>query len=254
MSVCYLETYYGHFLGDCKAVVGVKTVDENGGEAVKAHNLSIEHNSDNLNELKRLFAAHPQQEQNNIIRNNRLLGQLMPLRAFGDFGYKWPAERIKRVGLVRAFGPHVIPPYYFTPPYLICEPEIEVYRLEDIKKSKGAFVVIATDGLWEQFETARHVVKQAFFHENHDIKFPGGDKVAAADVSATADNAAIDSNVATHMLRYALGQNPSLVDPHLDSEEQQRQEHKRLVTFLTLPESVVRNFRDDVSIIIIHLN
>lgn len=235
-------------LGDCKAVLGYEELQDN-GKTIKTTDLSKDHNSDNLNELKRIFAAHPAKEQNNVIKNNRLLGQLMPLRAFGDFGYKWPVEKIKRVGLTRAFGPHVIPPFYHTPPYLICEPEVLEFNLERERGAVGdRYIVLATDGLWEQFETARHVVKQVIYHETRD-------KLAASEnISATAAGAPRDANCATHLLRFALGQNPSVIDPHNETSELQRnQEHKRLVTFLTLPESVVRNFRDDISIILLRL-
>lgn len=226
--------------------------------ALKTIHLSEEHNSDNLNEIKRIFAEHPAKEQNNIIKGNRLLGQLMPLRAFGDFGYKWPVEKIKRVGLTRAFGPHVIPPFYQTPPYLTCEPEVTELTESHLSPSpKGRQIVLATDGLWEQFEAPRHVTRQVIYHKNHDKKWPESpDDQSAASISATASGATLDANGATHLLRYSLGQNPSIIDPHRNSDvEQQRlQEHKRLVTFLTLPESVVRNFKDDISIIILHLS
>ena len=49
----------------------------------------------------------------------------MPLRAFGDYNYKWTVEKMKKLGLTRAFGSHVIPPYYLTPPYLNATPDIE---------------------------------------------------------------------------------------------------------------------------------
>lgn len=127
--------------------------------------------------------------------------------------------------------------------------------LAKLKDTGDRYIILATDGLWEQFETSRDVVQQVFDHSKHDTKWPTDTDTdtEAHDISATIDNATLDSNCSTHLLRYALGQNPSVLDPHLDALEQQRQEHKRLVTFLTLPESVVRNFRDDISIIILQL-
>lgn len=43
-----------------------------------------EHNTDNLNELHRVISEHPSNEKDTVIKYERLLGQLAPLRAFGD--------------------------------------------------------------------------------------------------------------------------------------------------------------------------
>jgi len=43
-----------------------------------------EHNTDNLNELNRVISEHPSNEKDTVIKYERLLGQLAPLRAFGD--------------------------------------------------------------------------------------------------------------------------------------------------------------------------
>ena len=40
---------------------------------------------------------------------------------------------------------------------------------------------------------------------------------------------------------------------HVDQYEQQKKRHSKLVSYLTLPQSVVRNFRDDISLIVIGL-
>lgn len=215
---------------------------------IKSIHLSHDHNSDNIEEIKRIHSSHPEKEKNNVIRGNRLLGQLMPLRAFGDFGYKWPVAKIKSIGLTKAFGPHVIPPFYLTPPYLTAEPEVLTFDLKD-SVSGDRFVVLGTDGLWEQFESSREVLNQVLWHKSahgnlsrHDVECP-----------AESNSEDFDQNCATHVLRSSLCQQPLGADPHLDSHEMKRLEHRRLVSFLTLPESVVRNFRDDISLIIIHL-
>jgi len=43
-----------------------------------------EHNTDNLHELHRVISEHPSNEKDTVIKYERLLGQLAPLRAFGD--------------------------------------------------------------------------------------------------------------------------------------------------------------------------
>ena len=50
-------------------------------------------------QIERITEEHPNQPMREIIRGDRLLGMLAPLRAFGDFKFKWPAETIHQVGL-----------------------------------------------------------------------------------------------------------------------------------------------------------
>lgn len=46
-----------------------------------------EHNADNLHELNRVISEHPSNEKDTVIKYERLLGQLAPLRAFGDLRF-----------------------------------------------------------------------------------------------------------------------------------------------------------------------
>lgn len=68
-------------VGDAAAVLGVQT--DSGDWAAKK--LSSEHNADNVSEVRRLLGEHPSNERHTVIRQERLLGQLAPLRALGDF-------------------------------------------------------------------------------------------------------------------------------------------------------------------------
>ncbi|XP_054164890.1 pyruvate dehydrogenase [acetyl-transferring]-phosphatase 1, mitochondrial-like [Oppia nitens] len=265
--------------GDCRAVLGLTSGLSTGKPTVKTIDLSKEHNSDNISELKRVFSEHPKSEQNNIIRNERLLGQLMPLRAFGDFSFKWSIDKLKRLGLTRAFGSHIIPSYYMTPPYLTCKPDVEVLQLKEIEEYDKKFIVLATDGLWEHFEANRKVVKcvkkymkrldkQKSSDSNNDkisfkentllsnicdlLKDRAKPVINSFDTITRDDDLIEDTNCATHLIRTSLGDIPSN-DTNLDQYQQQLQRHTRLVTYLTLPQSVVRNFRDDISLIVIDL-
>ncbi|CAG2122292.1 unnamed protein product, partial [Medioppia subpectinata] len=56
--------------GDCRAVLGLSG-SSNTKATLKTIDLSKEHNSDNIAELKRVLSEHPKSEQNNIIRNER---------------------------------------------------------------------------------------------------------------------------------------------------------------------------------------
>lgn len=68
-------------VGDCQAVLGVLSDTD----TWTAKKISTEHNTDNQVEVNRILSEHPHNERDTIIRMERLLGQLAPLRAFGDF-------------------------------------------------------------------------------------------------------------------------------------------------------------------------
>lgn len=241
--------------------------------------MNFEHNSDNAAEIKRLVAAHPLEDVKNLVRNDRLLSHLMPFRSFGDFCYKWEIEKIKRVGLTRAFGSHIIPPNYRTPPYLIADPEISRFSLsyKTTNTVGSRFIIMATDGLWEQFQSSRCVVKQLFRHESvynslDDFRSEEeneqtrnscdqsrngsltGEDYTLKDDSGETSRSIVDSNRSTYLLRAALGTDPSPDGSLYDPLERFRNQHQRLVTFLTLPKHLVRNFRDDISLIVLYLN
>lgn len=46
-----------------------------------------EHNAYNLHEFNRIISEHPSNEMDTVLRNERLLGELAPLRAFGDLRF-----------------------------------------------------------------------------------------------------------------------------------------------------------------------
>lgn len=135
--------------GDCCAVIGSKCPETGQWLSKK---LNQEHNTDNLQEVQRILGEHPKEERDTAIRNERLLGQLMPLRALGDFTYKWSREVMRKV-IIPAFGQHVVAPNYHTPPYLTAKPDVEHHSLTVNDK----FLVIASDGLWD-FLTPSQVV------------------------------------------------------------------------------------------------
>lgn len=263
--------------GDCRAVLGVfdgqsspahtknsigTQIEQPKTSSYKALELNDEHNCDNINEIRRLTASHPKSEQNTMIRHNRLLGHLMPFRAFGDFNYKWPADTIRACGLTRAFGPGVIPSSYETPPYLIVEPDVNVLQVNRIERAAtnidrrisyidsndcqdgddigtSRYLVMASDGLWEQFESSRDVI-EAIVDHSLNAKVEGNEED-------------YDPNCATYILRSALRFGPHQ-DIGMDIEKMRRIHHIRLESTLTLPKSVVRNFRDDISIIVLKLS
>jgi pyruvate dehydrogenase phosphatase len=125
--------------GDSRAVLGRRNPTSGKWFATP---LSEDQTGSNPNEEARMRAEHPGEDQ--VIRAGRVLGQLEPTRAFGDAFYKWSREtqdRIKKHFFGRT--PHQ---WLKTPPYVTAEP---VVTSTEIEPSKGDFVVMATDGLWE---------------------------------------------------------------------------------------------------------
>lgn len=124
--------------GDSRAVLGRR------GPSGKwiAMPLSEDQTGGTPSEVKRLRQEHPGEP--GVVRNGRILGQLEPSRSFGDAFYKWSREtqeKIKRHFFGRT--PHKL---LQTPPYVTAEPIITTTQIDP---SKGDFLVLATDGLWE---------------------------------------------------------------------------------------------------------
>lgn len=124
--------------GDSRAVLGRRS--ESGKWT--ATPLSVDQTGSNPDEAARLRKLHPGEEH--VVRNGRVLGGLEPTRAFGDATYKWTREVSDR--LRRQFFGRSQSPLLRTPPYVTAEPVITTTKMEP---EQGDFVVMATDGLWE---------------------------------------------------------------------------------------------------------
>lgn len=229
--------------GDCKAVLGVLSDDD----SWRATSLSFEHNADNINELRRVLSEHPASEGNAVVKQDRLLGNLAPFRAFGDFNYKWEGNVIKDK-LVPVFGPLVLAANYNTPPYLTAKPEVTHHHLTPRDK----FLIVASDGLWEQLQPHK-VVKLVGQHtsgkQTLDLLRLPRPRIQLRDVyeillmrQKGMEQKPIDANAATHLIRNALGRTERGI------------EHSKLAAMLSLPQQVVRSFRDDISIVVIYFD
>lgn len=124
--------------GDSRAVLGRR------GESGKwvATPLSVDQTGGNPDEEARIRKLHPGED--GVIRNGRILGGLEPSRAFGDASYKWTREVSEK--LKRSFFGRTPSPNLRTPPYVTAEPVVTTTK---IQPENGDFVVMATDGLWE---------------------------------------------------------------------------------------------------------
>lgn len=234
--------------GDCRAILGVQ--EDNGMWSCLP--LTHDHNARNEAELSRLKREHPESEDRTIIMDDRLLGILMPCRAFGDVQLKWSKE-LQRSVLERGFDTEALniyqftPSHYYTPPYLTAKPEITYHRL----RPQDKFLVLASDGLWDMLgneDVVRLVVgylSEAGRHKPNLAQRPtnlGLMQSLLLQRKASGLHAA-DQNAATHLIRHAIGSN-----------EYGEMDPERLAAMLTLPEDLARMYRDDITVTVVYFN
>jgi pyruvate dehydrogenase phosphatase len=124
--------------GDSRAVLGRMG---DGGKWT-AMPLSVDQTGQNRQEAERLRSEHPGEPQ--VVMNGRVLGGLEPTRAFGDATYKWTLDVVEK--LKKSYFARPPRAMYRTPPYVTAEPVVTTTK---ISPEKGDFLVMATDGLWE---------------------------------------------------------------------------------------------------------
>ncbi|RKO92043.1 phosphatase 2C-like domain-containing protein, partial [Blyttiomyces helicus] len=142
-----------------RAVLGVQNADG----SWQAVPLTDDHQPSNPRELERLINDHPGEENTVAFRSGRgpmrVLGGMMPSRAFGDAMYKWPLSTqrvIEAVFETRGAPPPMMsrtPPYCRTPPYMTASPEIIHRPLAPTDR----FLIIATDGLFDALTSSEAV-------------------------------------------------------------------------------------------------
>ncbi|XP_062501620.1 pyruvate dehydrogenase [acetyl-transferring]-phosphatase 2, mitochondrial-like [Corticium candelabrum] len=202
--------------GDCRAVLAVRQPD---GKSYKAIELTLDQDANNPDEVNRLLSEHPG-EEHTVWQRNRLFGQLQPLRSFGDFRYKWTLQQQEK-SLHKWYGRQATPHNYVTPPYLTAEPVITRHRLSP----NDAFLVLATDGLWEKLNSDRVVcLVGEHIHEMSRRRDIGN-----------GDDVRFDSNPSTHLIRHALGGKDDV----------------KLSVMLTTEPPFVRWLRDDITVVVI---
>ncbi|KAI1125708.1 protein phosphatase 2C [Nemania abortiva] len=244
--------------GDSRAVLGRRS--SSGKWTATA--LSEDQTGSNPNEAARLRKAHPGESR--VVFNGRVLGGLEPTRAFGDASYKWSQEISDR--LRASFFARRASPYLKSPPYVTAEPVVSTTK---IQPEKGDFLVMATDGLWEML-TNEEVVglvgkwiesqttetstsqmgsvwskifgsKQTLPVEAGQNGGPDGQKtpIRLSQWGISPDEkerfVVKDKNVATHLIRNALGGK---------NEEQ-------VCALLTLVSPFSRRYRDDLTVQVI---
>ena len=165
-----------------------------------------------------------------------------------------------------------IPPDLKTPPYVTCRPEITHRKLTFLddktssSKSNLKFIVLATDGLWDQLSssevvslvgehlrrsklspTQAHSLPKSITKQNLadttvvSTTASGIDGKSAQLVTERDKNklkgswAFVDSNIGTHLIRNAFG----------GADEEQ------LSRLLSIPAPMSRNFRDDLTVTVV---
>ncbi|KAJ3108564.1 hypothetical protein HDU97_000846 [Phlyctochytrium planicorne] len=219
---------------------GIENPPIHGPETVfEAVELSIDQTGSNLDEQARLAHEHPGEEETVVMRG-RLLGYLMPSRAFGDAIFKWPVALQKRL-LPYLMDRSETLPNYISPPYLTAEPVITRYRLDP---TRDRFLVLATDGLFDELESEEVVDIVAGYlaqngilsSHNTSLSELQAEKPSTSIQGASSFEyqrwAQVDENVATSLIRNALG----------------GRDEDRLGRILAIPAPYSRRFRDDITV------
>ncbi|KAJ3073969.1 hypothetical protein HDU98_000193 [Podochytrium sp. JEL0797] len=208
--------------GDSRAVIGRRKIDG----VWESLDLSVDQTVRNIQEYNRLLEEHPG-ELETVVVKGRVLGGLMPTRAFGDSRYKWP-KHLSEVLLPNVTNRNP-PKNYFTPPYVTAKPVVTHYR---ITPSRDMFMVLATDGLYDELSSQEVVTVVSGFMQHQKIAAAptvewGSDPLANKALALTQD-----TNAATCLIRNALG----------GSNEE------KVSKLLSIPAPYSRRFRDDMTV------
>lgn len=197
--------------GDSRAVLGRQGPDGKW----KAIPLSVDQTGKNEQEVARLNAEHPNEED--VVKNGRVLG-IAVSRAFGDGRWKWPLD-LQQDLKARFYGQSPLTPKYpvRTPPYLTAEPVVTSTKIET---NVPAFLIMATDGLWDTLSSQQAVDLVGAWLETKssgkkDIKpeptykpFDFGQFWEGVNWKFVDGRTTIqDDNVAVHLVRNSLGGN-----------------------------------------------
>uniref|UniRef100_A0A1A8NZT6 Putative pyruvate dehydrogenase phosphatase isoenzyme 2 n=1 Tax=Nothobranchius rachovii TaxID=451742 RepID=A0A1A8NZT6_9TELE len=238
--------------GDCRAVLGVQNEDG----SWSALPLSRDHNSQSQAEVERIKAQHPPSERDTVITDGRLLGVLMPLRAFGDVRFKWSLELQQSVLDSLESGVDLdalnlyqyTPPNYLTPPYLDVIPDITYHKL----RPQDRFLILGTDGLWDELGNEEAVRLVGEHLSGIHLQAPVSASERRLKLGQMHElllkrraraSPALDTNAASHLIRHALG-----------TGEYGELSQEKLASMLALPEDLARMYRDDITATVVYLN
>lgn len=262
--------------GDSRAVLGRKSQKTGKWTATP---LSEDQTGGTPSEMARLRSEHPGEEH--VVYKGRILGGLEPSRAFGDASYKWSREVQER--MKKLFYGRTPTPLLKTPPYVTAEPIITTTKIEP---DQGDFVVLATDGLWEMLTNeevvglvARWLESQRKTQSTTDwAKSFFGSGSEALPIERHVQNAmdadegqrapirqlqwqieehderfvVEDKNVATHLVRNALGgRNRDMVCGLLTLVSPFSRRYRYVLLLLQMMSHSLMNYRDDLTVEVI---
>jgi len=216
--------------GDSRAVAGIWEENEDGTGKWRVEVLTEDQTGRNESEAKRIQSEHPAEE---VILRGRILGGLEPSRAFGDARYKWPREVQQTLydAFIARTGKTIrpAPAGLKTPPYVTATPVVTHRKLslpnpgspEQKPSSSLKFLVLATDGLWDELSSEQVValVGGYFAGLKGTISKPSlsalvpttsGSPTVQGKEKTKGDAqkgswAFVDDNVSAHLIRNALG-------------------------------------------------
>ncbi|THH13631.1 hypothetical protein EW146_g6608 [Bondarzewia mesenterica] len=250
--------------GDSRAVAGIWEETEDGQGKWRVEVLSEDQTGRNPNEVKRMQSEHPASEAADVIKRGRVLGGLEPTRAFGDARYKWSreAQEILSQAFLAGNGKAMRPtsPAFKTPPYVTANPVVTHRKLtipdktstDASTKSKPTFrfLVLATDGLWDQLSSEEVVALVGGYLAGLKGTVPksslpsmvpttaGSPTVEGKDKNRKAGEGSwsfVDDNVSAHLIRNAFGGG----------------DEGRLRRLLSIPAPFSRRWRDDVTVTVV---
>jgi pyruvate dehydrogenase phosphatase len=227
--------------GDSRAVLGQKGPDGRW----QAIPLSVDQSGRNEEEIARLHSEHPGEET--IVKDGRVLG-IMVSRGFGDSRWKWPLpfqQQMKQ----KFNGPAPLTPRYdvLTPPYLTAEPVVTSTKIDP---NQPSFLIMATDGLWDNISSQQAVSLVGKWLEAKDTKmnsnsdpayepFDFGQFRKDVDWRFVEERTTVqDDNAAVHLVRNSLGGN----------------HHELLAGRLAFDSPFSRHVRDDITVQVVFFN
>ncbi|KAF7353904.1 PPM-type phosphatase domain-containing protein [Mycena venus] len=238
-----VRTLHVSVVGDSRAILGRRRKTEDGKMVYDVHVLSLDQNGKNPDEVALRNAEHPGEK---LFEGARYVGWGIS-RSFGNGSMKWSKE-VQTFMQEKCLGnkPRAT---LLTPPYFTATPETTSTDIQP-----GDFMIMASDGLWDCLtnEEAVGLVGLWLERQENGANTPLNGTEQAIErtdlpVVLTDDQTNypnwdvkkrfvnVDSNVARHLARNALG--GADTDLH--------------VALLSTPAPRSRYFRDDVSAIVV---
>ncbi|PVF96340.1 protein serine/threonine phosphatase 2C [Serendipita vermifera] len=253
--------------GDCRAIAGFWDEKSDGTGQWRVDVLSEDQTAESPKEVARLIREHPKDNPGNVVARGRVLGSLQPSRSFGDLRYKWSYE-MQTNDLPKILPPGIKqrppPANLQTPPYVTASPEIQYRRFELPTSIAGSssgtrstlrFLVLATDGLWDQLSNSDTVALVGGHMSGFRGTVPSGQlrqKFPTAEDTSTKTSNPLPHSASSSASRQAgwVFRNEGL-GMHLIRNALGGDDEKNIRQTLSIPPPFSRRFRDDITVAII---